>query len=90
VIPKPLRDRLKLVPGAELDATVEDGQLVARPTGPEVILVEKNGRLIFRATEPVSPMGNEEVVDFIHQLREERLDYLTHLNDDAEKWPKRD
>jgi AbrB family looped-hinge helix DNA binding protein len=85
VIPKALRDKLRLAPGAELEATVEDGQLVARPTGPEVILVEENGRLVLTTTEPVPPMSTEELVDFIHQLREERMDDIMRAADEAGK-----
>jgi AbrB family looped-hinge helix DNA binding protein len=74
VIPKRLREQLRLAPGAELEARVEDGRLVAEPKGSAVVLVEENDRLVFRTTQPVASMTNEEWVQFIRDLREERLD----------------
>jgi len=88
VIPKPIRDQLRLTPGAELEATIEDGQLVARPKGPEVILIEENGLLVATTTEPVPPMTHEDFLDFLHGLREERLDDIMRGIDEAGKSPR--
>ena len=80
VIPKPLRDRLRLEPGAELEARVEDGELVAKPVGPQLVLArDADGRPVLRTTEPV-PLSNDDVVQLIHDLREERMQYLLQLN----------
>lgn len=73
VVPKALRSQLNLAPGAELDARVEGGELIARPVGPEVVLVEENGRLVATTTAPVEPMSSEE---------------LQHLIDESREWPR--
>lgn len=69
VIPKALRDQLRLTPGAELDARVEGGQLIATPIGPEVILVEENGRLVATTSEPTPVMAHDEVLRLIDEDR---------------------
>ena len=70
VVPKPLRDQLGLQPGAELDASIEDGRLIATPTGAEVFLVNQDGRLVATTTEPVPPMAQEELLRLIDEGRE--------------------
>jgi AbrB family looped-hinge helix DNA binding protein len=45
VIPKPLRDRMKLGPGARLHIFEEDGCLIITPDRPEPRLVERDGFL---------------------------------------------
>ncbi len=70
VIPKALRERLRLVPGTELDAEIEGGRLVATPVGgPEVVLVEENGRLVATTLEPTTPMNHEELLRLIDDER---------------------
>lgn len=46
VIPKPLRRRLNLGPGARLHAYEEDGRLVLAPGRPEPRVLERDGFLI--------------------------------------------
>lgn len=70
VVPKALREQLGLEPGAELEATVEDGRLVATPVGPEVVLVEENGRLVAATIEPTPDMSHEELLRLIDRDRE--------------------
>jgi antitoxin PrlF len=43
-IPKPLRDRLGLRPGTELDFEAEGGRLVARKVGPADVFRKWRGR----------------------------------------------
>lgn len=90
VIPKLLRDRLFLKPGAELNAYVEDGRLIAEPRGPEAVLVrDEHGRLVFTTNEPVTPMTQDELVDFIHELREQRMDDILRGSGAPEEWLER-
>ena len=70
VVPKALRDQLGLRPGAELDATVEAGRLIARPTGPEVVLVEENGRLVATLAQADVAMTQDELLRLIDEDRE--------------------
>ena len=46
VIPKPLRDKLHLVPGTRLHITDHEGGLVLTPDRPEPRLIERDGYLI--------------------------------------------
>ena len=70
VVPKTLRDQLRLQPGAALEATVEAGRLVARPIGPEVVLVEENGRLVAMLPQTDATMTQEELLRLIDEDRE--------------------
>ena len=71
VIPKAIRDRLHLVPGAELEAEIEEGRLVATPVGgPEVVLVEVDGRLVADTTRPTLPMTQDDLLRLIDEERQ--------------------
>lgn len=71
VVPKVLRERLRLEPGAELDARVEGGRLVATPLGrPDIVLVEEDGRLVATTTEPVHELTQEELLGLLDEERE--------------------
>lgn len=70
VVPKALRQQLHLEPGVELDASIEDGRLVATPVGPAVVLVEEDGRLVATTNEPVAPMTQADLLRLIDQGRE--------------------
>ena len=74
VVPKPLRAQLGLSPGVALEAWVEDGQLRAAPVGPQVVLVEEDGRLVATTAEPTPPMAHEG---------------LLHLIDESREWPRK-
>ena len=71
VIPKALRDRLRLSPGTELEAEIEEDRLVATPVGgPEVVLIEENGRLVAATTQPTAPMTQEDLLRLIDEGRQ--------------------
>lgn len=71
VIPKALRDRLRLSPGTELDAEIEENRLVATPVGgPEVVLIEENGRLVAATTQTTAPMTQEDLLRLIDEGRQ--------------------
>jgi AbrB family looped-hinge helix DNA binding protein len=73
VVPRALRAQLRIEPGAELEARVEGGELIARPVGPEVVLVEENGRLVATTNPPSGPMTTDD---------------LLHLIDESREWPR--
>jgi bifunctional DNA-binding transcriptional regulator/antitoxin component of YhaV-PrlF toxin-antitoxin module len=70
VVPRALRAQLHIEPGAELDARVEGGELIARPVGPEVVLVEENGRLVATTDPPTAPMTTDDLLHVIDETRE--------------------
>ncbi len=69
VVPQPLRRQLGLKPGTTLDARVEAGRLVAVPMGPEVVVIEKDGRLVATTTEPLPDMSHEDLLALIDESR---------------------
>ncbi len=71
VIPKALRDRLRLSPGTELEAEIEEDRLVATPVGgPEVVLIEEKGRLVAATTQPTALMTQEDLLRLIDEGRQ--------------------
>jgi AbrB family looped-hinge helix DNA binding protein len=69
VIPKPLRQELRLEPGDTLELESVGEQMTLRPvrgTGP---LTEEQGVWVFRTGHPLSATTTD---DIIRQLREER------------------
>ncbi len=70
VVPKALRQALHLEPGAELDARVEGGELIATPLGPEVVLKEEDGRLVATTTTPTAPMSHDDLLRLIDESRQ--------------------
>jgi AbrB family looped-hinge helix DNA binding protein len=70
VVPKALREQLRLEPGAELEASIEDGRLVAAVVGPKVTLIEENGRLVATTSETTPPMTQDDLLSLIDEGRE--------------------
>jgi AbrB family looped-hinge helix DNA binding protein len=69
VIPKPLRQELRLEPGDALEIETTGEQITLRPvrgTGP---LFKEDGVWVFRTGQPLSAAATDEV---IQQLRKER------------------
>jgi len=78
VIPKPLRQELRLEPGDALEIETSGEQITLRPvrgTGP---LAKEQGVWVFRTGQPLSAAATDEV---IQQLRKERD--LTNLGGDG-------
>ena len=67
VVPKPVRERLRLVAGTRLHITEEDDRLVLSPERPEPRLVEQDGYLVI-------DLGIDGAVDIRPgDVRDERL-----------------
>jgi AbrB family looped-hinge helix DNA binding protein len=74
VIPKPLRDRYRLVPGTEVDV-IDSGdrlEFVLPDDRDDAVLAEKDGRLIISAATG-KPTTLEEVLTVRDGLREGRF-----------------
>jgi AbrB family looped-hinge helix DNA binding protein len=54
VLPKPLRDRLRLTPGTKVDVSEYGNGLHVAPVGRTARLEERGGRLVAVAETPVS------------------------------------
>jgi AbrB family looped-hinge helix DNA binding protein len=62
VLPKPLRDRLRLTPGTKVDVSEYGNGLHVAPVGRTARLEERDGRLVAAAETPVT---DEDVLGLI-------------------------
>jgi AbrB family looped-hinge helix DNA binding protein len=69
VLPKPVRDELRLRPGDSLELESTEEQIVLRPIRGTMPLRKKQGVWVFRAGEPLSA---ETVNQTIAEVRRER------------------
>ncbi|MGA8222010.1 MAG: AbrB/MazE/SpoVT family DNA-binding domain-containing protein [Candidatus Acidiferrales bacterium] len=69
VLPKPLRDELKLEPGDTLEVESSGEEITLRPLRGQGQLRKKHGVWVFRAGEPLSAATVEKTV---RQVRRER------------------
>ncbi len=69
VIPKPLRDKLGLAGGEELEITEENGAIEIRPASIDVELVETAEGVVAVPKKPVSVLTAEEVRATLDRIR---------------------
>lgn len=69
VLPKVIRDTLKLSPGDKLELDLSGDQVTLRPRHPEPPLRKKQGVWVYSSDQPLSA---EEVRDAIRDTREQR------------------
>lgn len=69
VLPKSLRDELRLVPGDALELKVEGDQVTLRPRRATAPLQKERGVWVFRAGEPLTA---GETRDTLRRIRERR------------------
>ncbi len=67
VLPKGLRDELRLSPGDTLDVALEGGEVRLRPRRSATPLQKKDGIWVFAAGKPLS---NEDAAAAIRNVRE--------------------
>ena len=70
VIPKPIRDKLRLSPGDSFELESTDEEIVLRPTRQEVSLRKERGVWVAYGTG--GPITAEETDSVLRSLREER------------------
>jgi AbrB family looped-hinge helix DNA binding protein len=68
VIPKPVRDRPGLRPGAEVEVVEADGKVEIAPAVAAIEVVEVAGRLVARG-EGLPPLTDETVRETIERTR---------------------
>jgi AbrB family looped-hinge helix DNA binding protein len=69
VLPKPLRDKLQLTPGDQLELESLDDRITLRPVRGTAQLRKKRGVWVFHCGEPLAA---STVQDTIEQVRRER------------------
>jgi AbrB family looped-hinge helix DNA binding protein len=73
VLPKPLRDELRLEPGDTLEIESSSDEITLRPTRGQAQLRKKHGVWVYRSGEPLS----QETVDrTVQEVRQERENHI--------------
>jgi len=67
VVPKGIRDRLGLKPGAEIEIDENGSEVVLKPVEHETTLIPEDGVLVFRGT------ATADLMEAIHKHRRARL-----------------
>jgi len=73
VLPKPLRDELRLEPGDALEVESSGEDITIRPLRGQAQLRKKNGVWVYRAGEPLSARIVDKTVQEIRREREARI-----------------
>lgn len=68
VLPKPVRDKLRLQPGDNLAVETADDSITLRPIRPQSSMRKKRGIWVYHGQR-----SNDSIVDLIDQVREERI-----------------
>jgi AbrB family looped-hinge helix DNA binding protein len=76
VIPKALRDRAGLRPGAELDIRESDGIIEIIPPAPKGRLVREGSFLVWEPEEGSGTVTTEEILRLIEEDRNRRIDEI--------------
>jgi AbrB family looped-hinge helix DNA binding protein len=69
IIPKPLREALRLSPGDSLTLDSSGDQITLRPVHEKAHMHKERGIWVFRSGEPLKDFS---IPDFIDKIREER------------------
>lgn len=69
VLPKPVRDKLQLAPGDQLELEISDDKITLRPLRGTAQLRKKCGVWVFHSGEPLAASTVEETIE---QIRRER------------------
>ncbi len=72
VLPKPVREKLQLAPGDELELESQDDRITLRPLRGTAQLRKKRGVWVFHSGEPLSAETVEETLDQVRRERDDR------------------
>jgi len=72
VLPKPVRDKLQLAPGDQLELESVDDRIMLRPLRGTAQLRKKRGVWVFHSGEPLSAGTVQETVEQVRRERNEQ------------------
>jgi AbrB family looped-hinge helix DNA binding protein len=72
VLPKPIREKLQLAPGDELELESFDDRITLRPLRGTAQLRKKRGVWVFHCGEPLSAATVDETIEQARRERDER------------------
>jgi AbrB family looped-hinge helix DNA binding protein len=70
VLPKPVREKLQLAPGDELELETLDDRISLRPVRGTAQLRKKRGVWVFRCGEPLAAATVEETIERVRRERD--------------------
>jgi|WetSurMetagenome_2_1015567.scaffolds.fasta_scaffold1160362_1 AbrB family looped-hinge helix DNA binding protein len=76
VIPKAIRDRAGLHPGAQLDIRLDNGRVEISPQPPQGRVIEDGGFLFWESAPGTPPITGEMIDQAIQDVRREREDEI--------------
>jgi AbrB family looped-hinge helix DNA binding protein len=72
VLPKPVREKLRLSPGDELELECLDDRITLRPLRGNAPLKKKRGVWVFHCGEPLSALTVQETIERVRSERDEQ------------------
>ena len=72
VLPKPIREKLRLAPGDELELETLDDRIILRPLRGTAQLRKKRGVWVFHCGEPLLAATVEETIEQTRRERDDR------------------
>ena len=72
VLPKPVRDKLQLAAGDQLELESVDDRITLRPLRGTAQLRKKRGVWVFRCGEPLSDAAVQQTLEQVRRERDER------------------
>ena len=73
VIPKSLRDELRLAPGDTLDLEVDGERMTLRPVHSGSAMRKKQGVWVFHSGKKISSVDTDRALEVLRQTRERQL-----------------
>jgi AbrB family looped-hinge helix DNA binding protein len=73
VLPKPVRERLQLAPGDQLELEAEDDRITLRPLRGVAPLRKKRGIWVFHSGEPLPAATVQETLDETRRERDRQI-----------------
>ena len=71
VLPKPVRDKLKIAPGDQLNLESDEDRIILRPKLGAAQLRKKRGIWVYHSDEPLSAATVEETIERVRRERDE-------------------
>jgi AbrB family looped-hinge helix DNA binding protein len=71
VLPKPVRDKLRIAPGDQLKLESDEDRIILRPARGAAQLRKKRGIWVYHSDEPLSAATVEETIERVRRERDE-------------------
>jgi AbrB family looped-hinge helix DNA binding protein len=72
VLPKPVRDKLQILPGDQLKMETDDDRIVLRPARGSAQLRKKHGIWVYHSDEPLTAAAVRETLEQVRRERDQQ------------------